>query len=99
MHHSHVRMYACKYACSHLPNPPEKKNNKNGKTTISLVDNFCSLTGIFYSFPFFPRKNEFSSKPSNNQEFYDDDEKILIESIERDFLFSPSPVLPGAAVQ
>lgn len=45
------------------------------------------------------KKNEFSSKPSNNQEFYDDDEKILIESIERDFLFSPSPVLPGAAVQ
>ena len=106
MHHSHVRMYACKYACNHLPTPaPQKtirikKKTKKTTVTISLADNFCSLTSIcFYSFYFFPRKNENSLTSSNNQEFYDDDEKLLIESIEKDFLLSQSPVLPGAAIQ
>lgn len=44
------------------------------------------------------RNNEILLAPSNYHDLYDEEEKLLIESIEKDFVNSPSPVLPGAVI-
>ena len=49
---------------------------------------------VFHS----PGEVEIGTTPSNYTEFYDDDEKQLIASIENDFIPLSPPALPGSVM-
>ena len=65
-------------------------------THDKIYTRLCLKKGFNF---FFHRSAEVEIvSPSNYNEFYDDDEKQLIESIENDFVTLSSPALPGTVL-